>query len=219
MRRFAVIGLGRFGFYLVKTLFEKGHDVIAIDSKREVVQEIKDFCSQAVVANATDKEALISLGVPEVDVAIVAIGTPMEASILATLYLKEMGVNHIVVKAMTDDHAKILEKIGATDVIFAEREMAVKVANSLTSQNVIEFLTLAPDYSIMEMAPPPEFIGKTLAELDLRKKYRIQVIAIKEIVPEKMVMIPGADFIIKDSDLMVVMGANQDLEALQKKKL
>lgn len=219
MRRFAVIGLGRFGFYLVKTLFEKGHDVIAIDSKREVVQEIKDFCSQSVVANSTDKEALISLGVPEVDVAIVAIGNPMEASILTTLYLKEMGVSHIVVKAMTNDHAKILEKIGATEVIFAEREMAVKVANSLTSRNVMEYLPLAPDYSIMEIAPPNEFIGKTLAEIDLRKKYRVQVIAVNEFVPEKMVMIPGADFVIKDSDMMVVMGANKDLEALQKKKL
>lgn len=219
MRRFAVIGLGRFGFYLVKTLFEKGHDVIAIDSKREVVQEIKDYCSQAVVANATDKDALISLGVHEVDVAIVAIGVPMEASILATLYLKEMGVNHIVVKAMTNDHAKILEKIGATDVVFAEREMAVKVANSLTSLNIMDFLPLAPDYSIMEIAPPKEFIGSTLAKIDLRRKYRIQVIAIKELIPEKMIMIPGADFVIKDSDMMVVMGANNDLEALQKKKL
>ncbi len=219
MRRFAVIGLGRFGFYLVKTLFEKGNDVIAIDSKREVVQEIKDFCSQAVVANATDKDSLVSLGVPEVDVAIVAIGSPMEASILATLYLKEMGVKRIVVKAMTNDHAKILERIGATDVVFAEREMAVKVANSLTSRNVIEFLPLAPDYSIMEIAPPTEFIGKTLAEIDLRKRYRVQVIAVKEFVPEKMTMIPGAEFVIKDSDMMVVMGANKDLEALQKKKL
>jgi len=219
MRRFAVIGLGRFGFYLVKTLFEKGHDVIAIDSKREVVQEIKDFCSQAVVANATDKDALISLGVPEVDVAIVAIGTPMEASILATLYLKDMGIHHIVVKAMNNDHAKILEKIGASDVIFAEREMAVKVANSLTSHNIMDFLPLAPDFSIMEIAPPKKFTGKTLSELDLRRKYRIQVIAIKELVPERMIMIPGADFVIKDSDMMVVMGANSDLETLQKKKL
>jgi len=219
MRRFAVIGLGRFGFYLVKTLFEKGHDVIAIDSKREVVQEIKDFCSQAVVANATDKDALISLGVPEVDVAIVAIGTPMEASILATLYLKDMGIHHIVVKARNNDHAKILEKIGASDVIFAEREMAVKVANSLTSHNIMDFLPLAPDFSIMEIAPPKKFTGKTLSELDLRRKYRIQVIAIKELVPERMIMIPGADFVIKDSDMMVVMGANSDLETLQKKKL
>ena len=219
MRRFAVIGLGRFGFYLVKTLFEKGHDVIAIDSKRDVVQEIKDYCSQAVVANATDKDALVSLGVPEVDVAIVAIGTPMEASILATLYLKEMGIDHIVVKAKSNDHAKILEKIGATDVVFAEREMAIKVVNSLTSRNVMEYLPLAPDYSIMEVAPPKEFIGKTLAEIDLRKKYHVQVIAIKEFIPEKMVMVPGADFVIKDSDMLVVMGSNKDLEALQKKKL
>ena len=113
MQRFAVLGLGRFGFYLVKTLFEKGHDVIAIDSKREIVQNIKDYCSQAVVADATDKEALISLGVGEVDNAIVAIGQPMAASILATLYLREMDIENIVVKAISTDHAKILEKIGA----------------------------------------------------------------------------------------------------------
>lgn len=219
MQRFAVLGLGRFGFYLVKTLFEKGHDVIAIDSKREIVQGIKDFCSQAVVADATDKEALISLGVGEVDDAIVAIGQPMAASILATLYLREMGIGNIVVKAISTDHAKILEKIGANEVIFAEREMAIKVANSLTSHNIIDFLPLAPEYGIMEVAPPVEFIGKTLGGIDLRKKYKVQVVAIKQLIPEKMIMVPGADFVIKDSDVLVVMGEDKNLEALQKKKL
>ena len=216
MRLFVVIGIGNFGYYTAQHLYELGSEVMVIDSKKERIQSIKDQVSRAVVADATDREVLERLGVPDVDVAVVSVGDRLDTSILITLYLKEMGVKEVVVKAVTEDHGKILEKIGASSVIFPERDSGVRLANSLSSSNVIEHLPLSEGYSILEIAASAKLVGKTLKELRLRNRFGIQVIAIKELVPDRMHMPPDPDFVIKDSDMLIVVGQDESLESLKK---
>ncbi|MDH5541515.1 MAG: TrkA family potassium uptake protein [Nitrospinota bacterium] len=214
-KRFAVIGLGKFGFYLARSLFERGHDVISIDIDKDVVQEIKDYSTQAIIADATNKDTLLSLGIKDVDIAIVSLGTRMDHSILVTLHLKEIGLNEIVVKAITEDHRKILSMIGATEVIFPERDMAEKLAHSLSSPNIMDFLPLTEGVSIMEVVPLKSFVGKSIKDIQLRNKFGVQVIAVKEIVPERMNLIPAPDTIVKESDVLVLMGRDEDLAKLE----
>ncbi|OQX54116.1 MAG: potassium transporter TrkA [Candidatus Aminicenantes bacterium 4484_214] len=211
---FAVIGLGSFGLNVAKTLYEKKNEVLAIDIDKERVEEVKSFVSHAVCMNSADKESLEALGVQEMDVAIVSLGPAMEASILTVLYLQELGVKRIIAKALSEDHAKILEAVGATEVIYPEKDMAIRTALRLSNPNILEYLPLISGYSIQELAPPDNFIGKTLRELDLRNKYGIQVLAIKELIPEKITFIPSADFMIKDSDILVILGEEKQLAKL-----
>jgi trk system potassium uptake protein TrkA len=216
MRLFVVIGIGNFGYYTAHHLYELGSEVMVIDSNKERIQSIKDQVSRAVVADATDREVLEHLGVPDVDVAVVSVGDRLDTSILITLYLKEMGVKEVVVKAVTVDHGKILEKIGASSVIFPERDSGVRLANSLSSPNVIEHLPLSEGYSILEIAASAKLVGKNLKELRLRNRFGVQVIAIKELVPDRMHMPPDPDFVIKDSDILIVVGQDESLELLKK---
>lgn len=214
MGKFVVLGLGSFGFYIAKTLYENGQEVVAIDSEESIIEKIKDYASQAFVADATDKETLSAMGVTDADAVIVGLGPRMEPSILTVLYLRELGAKEIIVKALNEDHKKILEVLGATEVIYPEKDIAVRTAHKIMSGNVIDFLPLAPGYSIQQIAPPPYFIGKSLRELDLRNKYKIQVIAVKEIIPEKLHLIPAGDFVIKESDLLMVVGRDEDIKKL-----
>lgn len=212
--RFAVIGLGSFGSYLARTLYEKGHEVLVIDKDKDKVEEAKDFSSQAVWMDSADKESLQALGVQDMDVAVVSLGPEMEPSILTVLYLHELGVNRILAKALSPDHGKILEAIGATEVIYPERDMAVRLAQRLGSRNVLEYLPLAENISIQEIVPPEAFIGKKLRDLDLTNRYRVQVIAVRQLVPDRLIFIPGADFVVKDSDVLVVMGEEENIADL-----
>lgn len=212
--RFAVIGLGSFGSYLAKTLYEKGHEVLVIDKDKDKVEEAKDFSSQAVWMDSADKESLQALGVQDMDVVVVSLGPEMEPSILTVLYLHELGVNRILAKALSPDHGKILEAIGATEVIYPERDMATRLAQRLSSRNVLEYLPLAENISIQEIVPPEAFIGKKLRDLDLTNRYRVQVIAVRQLVPDRLIFIPGADFVIKDSDVLVVMGEEENIADL-----
>ncbi len=212
--KFAVIGLGSFGSNVAKTLYEKGNEVLAVDEDKEKIEEVKTFVSHAVNMDAADKENLQALGIQEMDVVIVSLGPEMEASILTVLHLHEIGAERIVAKALTEDHAKILEAVGATEVIYPEKDMAIKTAMKLSCPNVLEYLPLISGFGIQEIAPPEKFIGKTLRELDLRNKYGIQVIAIKELIPEETTFVPKADFILKDSDILVIMGEEKQLEKI-----
>lgn len=212
--KFAVIGLGSFGSNIAKTLYEKGNEVLAVDEDKEKIDEVKNFVSHAVHMDAADKENLQALGIKDMDVVIVSLGPEMEASILTVLYLNEMGTKRIVAKALTEDHAKILESVGATETIYPEKDMAIKTALKLSCPNVLEYLPLISGFGIQEIAPPEKFIGKNLRELDLRNKYGIQVIAIKELIPEKTTFVPKADFVLKDSDILVIMGKDKQLEKI-----
>ncbi|MEE9527301.1 MAG: TrkA family potassium uptake protein, partial [Syntrophobacteria bacterium] len=175
MGQFAVIGLGNFGYYLGSYLYEKGHEVIALDISKSQVQKMKDVVSQAVVADATDREALESLGISQVDAAVVCIGTRMQASILATLHLKELGIKSILAKATSEEHGRILKKVGASEIFFPEKDLAIGVASRLDNPNMLDYLPFIEGYSIVELAPPKEYVGKTLKELDLINRFGIQV--------------------------------------------
>lgn len=215
MKRVVVIGLGIFGFNIAKDLFENGFEVIAIDKNREVVQKIKDYSTKAILADGTDKEVMESIGIQEDDVVIVSFGEDLAAATLLTLHLKEMKVKQIIVKAPNEDHKHVLERVGATEVIIPEKEMADKVAKSLISPNVLDYIPLSDDYTICELVPPSSFIGKAIGELHLRSRYHIEVIAVREVLPDRIRMIPRADFVIKDSDVLVVMGKEEDIQLIR----
>jgi len=215
MKRVVVIGLGIFGFNIAKDLYENGIEVITIDKNKEVIQKIKDFSTKAILADGTDKEMLESIGIHENDVVIVSFGEDLAAATLITLHLKEMKVKTIIVKAPNEDHKHVLEKVGATEVVIPERAMADKVAKSLISPNVLDYIPLSKDYTICEMAPPSSFMGKTIGELHRRSKHHIEVIAVREMLPERLTMVPRAEFVIKDSDVLVVIGKEKDIQKIK----
>jgi len=218
MRKFAIIGLSTFGYYLTRDLAQRGFKVMALDANEARVEKVKHFAFKAIVADATNKETLENLGMTDYDVVIVSLGDQIDSSILVTLYLKELGVKEIIAKATTEDHGKILDRIGATTVVFPERDVAFRLARSLENINVLDAIPLSPGVSILEFGAPTSFLGKTLKELDLSNKYGIQIIMIKELVPENLVIIPRADHRIKDSDILVGIGKDQDFQALLKEK-
>jgi len=215
MKRVIVIGLGIFGYNIVKELFDSGFEVIAIDKNKEAVQKIKDFATKAIVADGTDKEIMAVIGIQEDDTVIVSFGEDLAAATLTTLHLKQMKVKDIIVKAPNEEHKLILEKVGATEVIIPEKEIAGKVAKSLISPNVLDYLPLSDDYMIFEMAPPNSFLGKTIAQLQLRSKHHIEVIAIRDIAADRLYMVPPADFIIKDGEVLVVVGKEKDIQKIK----
>jgi trk system potassium uptake protein TrkA len=229
MRRFAVIGLGRFGSSIARTLGEKGQQVIAIDKNEDFVQDIMDSVTKAVRLDATDEKAMRSAGIQDAEVAVCAIGTNIESSILITLLLKDLGIPTIVCKAVNEAHKKALEKIGATRVVLPEMEMGARIANTLLSPSdkVVEHVDVSDVSSIIEIIPPEEFIGKSLRELNMRVKYGVNVIAIKKKVQvtregksfeeEEVDINPKADDAIKKGDILVVFGDNAKIEALKKK--
>jgi len=218
MLNFAVIGLGSFGYFVARFLGERGFQVVAIDKREEEVEEVKPFVEKAVIADAKNIKTLRSLGIDQMDAVVVNVGEEIDASILITLHLKELGVKRIIVKAITEDHRKILDMIGATDIVYPERDAAFKVAQSLDNPNILDYLLLAPEYSILELAPPPSFLHKTLRELDISNRYGVQVIMVKEIIPENIIIVPSADHVVKDSDILVMLGKNDNLEKLRKMK-
>ena len=218
MKKFAVIGLGKFGFHVAKALFEDGNEVIAIDLDRNRIQEIDPYCTEAIVMDATDKERLKALGLENMDSVVLSAGSKISNSILICLHLQEIGVKKILAKALDDDHAKILKKIGATEIIRPEMAMAVRVARGLSTPNILDFIPLAEDYNLLQVDPPRAFIGKTLRDLDLKARYNVFVIAIKELVPENFVLVPPASFLIKDSDVLILLGKEQDISKIKELK-
>ncbi len=215
MQRVVVIGLGIFGFNIVKELYENGFEVIAVDKGKDAVQRVRDCSTKAILADGTDKEIMEAIGIQEDDCVIISFGEDLAAATLITLHLRQMKVKTIIVKAPNEEHKLILEKVGATEVMIPEKEIAHKVAKSLISPNVIDYLPLSDDYMIFEMAPPNSFLGKTIAQLQLRSRYHIEVIAIRDIVFDKIHMVPGADFVIKDGEILVVIGKEKDIQLIK----
>lgn len=212
-RQFAVIGVGRFGGSVAKTLIEMGNEVLVIDRDPERVQAFASLATHAVEADSTDEKALKALGIRNFDVVVVSIGDDIQASIMTTLILKEMNVSKIVVKARNDLHGKVLYKIGADKVIYPERDMGVRVAHSLVSPNILDFIELSDEYSIMEISAGKMFSGKSLKELNFRARYGCNVIAIKS--GDRMNVSPSAHDVIQLGDILVVLGHNRDLKKLE----
>jgi len=216
MKQFAVIGLGNFGYYLATRLYEKGHDVLAVDVDPARVQEIKNSVSQAVVADGTDRRAIEPLGVKEMDAAVVSVGSDLGASILTTLTLKDIGIKRVIAKAITEPQGRILLKVGASEIIFPEKDSAVSLAERMDNPNIIDYLPFIEGYSIIELTPPEQFVGKALKDLNLINLYEVQVVAVKETVPENINLIPTGNFVLKESDIMILLGANEGLNRLRK---
>ncbi|MEJ2640052.1 MAG: TrkA family potassium uptake protein [Desulfosarcinaceae bacterium] len=214
-KQFAVIGLGNFGFYLATTLYQKGHEVLAVDVESRRVQEIRDNVSRAVIADATDPKAVRELELADMDAVVIAMGSDLNNSILATLNTKDAGVKRILAKAVSDAHGRILQKIGASEIYFPEKDLALTAAQRLANPNIIDYIPLMEDHSIAQLAPPEEFLGKTLAELDLINKYGIQIVAVKELIPKNHVIIPTGRFVIKDSDVLVMIGPEKQMARLR----
>ncbi len=218
MKRFAVIGLGNFGFHAAKALYEDGNEVLAIDTDRAKVQSVDAHATEAMVLDATEKDVIRSLGLEEMDGVIVSTGTRISNSILICLYLQEAGVKKILAKAIDDDHAKILRRMGATEIIHPERDMAIRVSRNLSRPNVLDFIPLADEFDMIQVGAPREFIGKSLIDLNLRARYNVHIIAIKEIVPENFILVPPADYVIKDSDILVMLGRSADIRKIKELK-
>lgn len=215
MKKFAVIGCGSFGSNVAKTLFDEGHEVLVIDFNKSLIQKAKDFCSDAILADATDKETMEEIGIKDFDTVIISLGQRMETSILTTLHLKEIGIKNIIVKAVNEDHMKILSKLGTNKIIFPERDMALRLAKQLSTPNLLDYLPVVEDVSTYEIVATKSFLGKTIKELDLRNRYSVLIIAIKKKDSEIFHYIPPSDFKIEKEDLMVVMGKNKDLEKVK----
>lgn len=212
-RQFVIIGLGRLGSSIAKTLHSLGNDVLAIDKSEDIVQEISDEVTHAIQLDATDENALKSLGIRNFDVAVVTIGEDIQSSIMVTLLVKELGIKYIIAKAQNEKHSKVLQKIGADRVILPEKEMGVRIAHNLVSSNILDYIELSPDYSIMEIQASKEWEGKTLKDLKLRSKYGINVMAIKS--KEDVNLSPLADDIIYNDDIIVAIGSAADLSRLE----
>ena len=204
-KQFVVIGLGRFGESVAKTLYSLGHDVLAIDMDEDSVQEISDSVTHAVQMDATDESALKTLGLRNFDVAVVTIGSNIQASVMITLLVKELGVKYIIAKGQSDLHAKVLYKIGA--------DMGVRVAHNLVSASILDFIELSPDYSIMELRVLNEWNGKTLKELKLRSSYGINIMAIKR--GDDIDISPKAEDRLSEDDIIVAIGSADDLSNLE----
>ncbi|MGM0501412.1 MAG: potassium channel family protein [Bacillota bacterium] len=213
MKQFVVIGLGRFGSSVAITLADKGYDVLAIDKKEELVEEISSVVTHAVQADATDEDALRSLGVNNFDIGIISIGDNVHGNILATLILKELGVPNVVAKAQDSMHGKLLSKIGADKVVYPERDMGARVANNLISANVLDHIELAPGYNIAELIVSDNLVGKNLKELDLRQEFGVNVLAIKS--SEGINVSPDATDVLNQGDVLVVMGREDSIEQLK----
>ncbi|OIP62365.1 MAG: potassium transporter TrkA [Nitrospirae bacterium CG_4_9_14_3_um_filter_53_35] len=214
-QQFVIIGLGMFGSNVAKTLYDAGMEVIVLDRDKELVQRAKEFASRAMVADVTNKEVLQSLGLDDKDVAVIAMGESLEASILATLYLKEMGIKNIIAKANEEDHGKILSQLGAAEVIFPEKDVAIRLAQRISAKNIIDYIPFVEGYSIQEVAPSNKIVGHKIRDLELRKKFGVQIIAIKDMIEDKVELVIDPDKVIKDSDLMILIGKNSDLERVQ----
>ena len=187
-----------------------------MDKDEEIVQSISTEVTHAVQADATDEAALRALGIRNFDVAVVTIGSDIQSSVMATLIVKELGVKYVIAKAQNEVHAKILYKIGADRVVFPERDMGIRVARNIVASNVLDYIELSKDYSIVEITPLPEWIDRSLKELDMRRKYGLNVMAVKYSNNEIKVS-PGADYVIREEDILVVIGSNEDIKRLERK--
>jgi trk system potassium uptake protein TrkA len=212
-KQFAVIGMGRFGSSVASALYKLGYQVLAIDENEERIEQVLNKVTHAVQADCTDEEALKAIGIRNFDVVVVAIGQDIQASILTSLILKEMGIKMLVVKAQSELHGKVLTKIGVDKVIFPERDMGLRLAHSLISPNILDYIELSDDYSIVDIHVTPRMIGKNLRELDIRAKYGCNVMAIK--TGDRMNIAPRAEDTIKENDVLVVVGSNEDLRKLE----
>ena len=216
-RTFAVIGLGRFGSAVATTLLDLGHEVIGIDADAHVVRELADRGVQTLQLDVTDERALRASGIHAVDVAVVSIGENLEASLIVVMLVKELGITTIVAKATTPLHGRILEKLGVSRIVFPEREIAVRTAHSLVVANLVDYIELSPDFAIVEVPAPPEFVGRSVKDLQIRNRFGLNLIAIRRRAPDgshSTNVAPMADDSIEEGDVLALLGSNVNVAKL-----
>lgn len=216
MKTFLVVGLGRFGVAVANELCALGNEVLAMDIREELVQSAAPNVTHAVTADARDQEVLRELAVRNFDCAVVAVGNDIGTSALITLNLKELGMEKVIAKASSHTHRKVLEKIGADRVVFPEHEMGTKLAHALSSSNVLNFIELSDDASIVEIPIPQEWVGMTLRQLDVRNAYGVNVIALRRGPKQKFLIAPGGDVTLETTDVMVALGLDKNINRIQK---
>lgn len=214
VRQFAVIGLGKFGASVACALAKMGYQVLAVDVDEDKVKLVADEVTHAVQADATDEDILRALGIRNFDVVVVTIGHDVLSSILTCLILKDLGVAYVVGKATDELHGKLLEKLGVEKVVYPERDMGVRLANTLTSSNILEIIELSPDYGVAEIAASSELIGKTLRDLNLRARFGVNIVAIRR-ADDSVQVSPGPDDIIEKGDVLLALGATESLGRLE----
>lgn len=212
-KQYLVLGLGRFGTSIAKTLYELGQEVLAVDSDAELVNDIAPYVTQAMQLDATDEDVLATLGVSNFDAAIVSIGQNTRDSILVCVILKELGVPYLIAKANDDLHAKVLRKIGADRVVFPERDMGARVARSILTPNVLDLMNLSDDYQIIEIRVPSKWVGNSIIGLNVRRHYGLNILAIHR--QERFLVSPAPDMLFASGDTLLVMGKKEDVERLE----
>lgn len=213
LNQFVIIGLGRFGSSLGRELSDLGYEVLGIDQDEEKVNELSGVLTHALAADGKDEDVLRSVGVRNFDCGVVAIGDDIQASILAAILLKDLGVKKVVAKAVTELHGRVLEKIGVDRVIYPERDMGVRVAHQLVSPNLLDYIELSKHYTIAELGVPRSWSGKNLAAINPRGRFGCSIVAIHK--PQGMIIAPSADDVLMENDVMVVIGTNQQVEHFQ----
>ena len=214
MKSFLVIGMGRFGLALAAELCAKGSEVMALDLRDDLVQAASELVTHAVAGDARDPEVLRALGARNFDCAVVAVSSDVGDSALITLNLKEMGVPRVVSKANSAVHRKVLEKIGADQVVFPEQEMALRLARNLTNVDILNYIELSRDYSMVERRCPAAWRGRSIRELDIRAKYHLNVVAVRS--GQEMNLSPGGEYVLGEEDCLVVLGTNVDIERMER---
>ena len=214
MKSYIVIGLGRFGSQVPRELCRQGCEVLAMDISSELVSQVANDVTHAVVGDGQDKEVLRALGAREFDCGIIAIGDDLAASVLVTMNLKELGVPQVICKAHDETHRRVLEKLGADRVVIPEQEQAARLARSLSSHNVLDYIELSEEYGIIETPSPATWKGKSLRELNVRAKLGVNILAIRR--GGRINVSPGADFTFEENDILVVLGDSAALKKVQK---
>ncbi len=225
MPRVAIFGLGQFGRALAEALTNQGAEVLAFDTNPELVEDIKDRVAMAVTLDSTDEQALRAVGLEQVQVAIVAMGTNVEANILTSALLKQLGVPRVLARGTTPTQERILQAIGVNKVINVEREMGEAVASTLAIGDVHRYLTLAAGHSLVEVDVPPHLVGKSIEETQLRQRYGVNIVAVKRRTPdidergrrilrEEISIVPKPSDALEEGDSLVLAGKNSDIQAL-----
>lgn len=214
MKTYVVIGLGRFGTAVATELCNLGHEVLALDESEDRVQNVADRVTHAVTGDAKDPAVLRALGVRNYDCAIVAVADDVGDSALITMNLKELGVKEVIAKAQSHVHQKVLQKIGVDKVVFPEHETGVKLAQHLSSSNILNFIELSDDFGIVELAAPKVWQGHSISELDVRAKYGVNIIAVRKGETGRLEVAPGGDYVLTPGDVVVSLGRNENISIL-----
>ena len=214
MKRFVIVGLGNFGSAVAEALHEAGHDVTTVDSNEAAVDRVARLVTRAAVGDGRSIDVLRRIGAEGADVGVVSTGDDITASILAALALRDLGVQEIFVKVISQDHARVMDKMGVSETIFPERESGLRLATRIASTGVINYIRVGPDFGMQEMAVPASWMGKSLRNLQLPRKYRVTILAVHDVLTEQMIPLPNPDAPLKDSDTLLILGRDADLARL-----